>query len=520
MRQISRTTTVTSSVGGINAFDAISAMPEQDAITLRNWYPTTYGCTLRKGYVKHAGNFNGTVETMMVWKSNTGEETIFAIDGDGIYDITVVGDVVGAPQVSLTEPQVQSVILGNDAGTHLIGFNGSDNGVWYSALGWQRLLAGNGTDNGTWSGVDPANLIQCTVHQRRLWAVEKDTAIGWYLPPNQIYGIASNFDFGPVFKRGGFLQTLTTWTRDAGDGPDDYLLAISSVGEVAVYKGTDPDTADTWALVGVYFIGSTFTRRCTVKYGGDVVILTQYGLVSMNSVINNPSESALSTAISAKIQNLISNLVSEGDEREGWALTMYPSASMLILNVPGVEISQNFQLVLNTVRNAWTIFEGMSAFSWVTTVDSLLFGTGDAVYRAWEGHKDGAGYDNEGGRSIVGTVQQAFSFFGDLGNQKHFKMVRPTFITVSSFEYNVSINIDYRFDEPPEPNNPVQLFPQGVWDETNWDECTWAGGTNSVADWLSVTGIGFTASLAMTLKSSQEVTWVSTNWMYEIGGPV
>jgi hypothetical protein len=519
MRQVSTTKTVPSPVGGINAFDSLAAMPEQDAITLRNWYPTSYGNTLRKGYVRHAANFNGTVETLMSWKSNTGVEKLFAIDQSGIYDITVVGDISGPADVALTEPQVQNVSLVNDGGTNLIGFNGTDNGVWYSNSGWQRLLAGDGVATGTWSGVNPADLIQCTVHQKRLWAVEKDSSVGWYLPPSQIFGVAQNFDFGPLFSRGGFLQALATWTRDSGDGPDDYLLAISSAGEVAVYKGTDPNTADTWALVGVYFIGATFTRRCYTKYGGDVIILTQYGIVSMNSIINNPGESILENTISVKIQNLISNLVSEGDTREGWELTTFPPANMLILNVPGVILSQNLQIVLNTIRNSWTIFDNMAAFSWMSTTDSLLFGGSDFVYRAWEGYLDAADYNGENGKEIVTVGQQAFSFFGDIGNLKHFKMVMPTLLTSATFAYNIEVNVDYIFDEASEPDNPrgVNI---GIWDQSEWDDTVWAGGANSIADWRSVEGIGYTGSVTMTLKASSEVTWVSTNWMYEIGGPV
>lgn len=519
MKQISESTTMGSPVGGLNAYDAISSMSADDALILRNWYPSSYGCILRKGTVKHADGLNGNVDTCMVWKSNTGLETIFAIDQDGIYDITTPGDVSGTPDVLLTESHVQYVSMGNDAGTHLIGFNGADDGLWYSALGWQRLTAGDGIVNGTWSGVDPADLIHCTIHQRRLWAVEKDTAIGWYLPPNQIYGVASNFDFGPVFSRGGYLQAITTWTQDGGDGSDDYLLAISSSGEVAVYQGIDVASIDTWELVGVYFIGATFNRKCFMKYGGDVAILTQYGLISMNGVVDTESGSLLSNALSIKVQNLISELTSAGSSREGWEMVNYPSANMIIINVPGVESSQNAQLVLNTVRQSWCTFSGMAATSWISTRETLLFGMSGSVYRAWEGNKDEREYDSTGGVPITGSVQQAFSFFDKISQEKHFKMVRPSFLTDGNFDYNIGINVDYTFDEVDAPGQQVAVN-YGIWDDSEWDDSQWSGGTNSSAEWYGVVGIGFNASLIMTLTSTSSVTWVSTNWLYEAGGPI
>jgi hypothetical protein len=520
MRQISESTTVVCPIGGLNAYDALSSMGKEDAIILRNWYPSSYGCVLRKGTVKHADGFNGEVETGMVWKSNTGVETIFAIDQDGIYDITLPGDVTAPPDVLLTEPKVQHVSMGNDAGTHLIGFNGVDDGIWYSDTGWQRLTAGDGVDVGTWNGVDPADLIHCTIHQRRLWAIEKDSAIGWYLPPNQIFGIASNFDFGPVFSRGGYLQALTTWTRDSGDGSDDYLLAISSSGEVAVYQGIDVNDAPAnWSLVGVYFIGATFNRRCFMKYGGDVAILTQYGLISMNGVAQSQDGSPFSSALSIKIQNLISELTTEGSSREGWQLVNYPAANMVLVNVPGVETSQNAQLAFNTVRQAWCTFTGMPASCWMTTRENLLFGTIGAVYRAWEGTKDKVEYNNEGGNPITASVQQSFSFFDNLSQDKHFKMVRPTFLTDGNFDYNIGINTDYQFDTVDAPKQQAGIN-YGMWDNSDWDDAYWSGGTNASADWVGVVGIGFTASLIMTFTSTSEVTWLSTNWLFEAGGPI
>jgi hypothetical protein len=520
MKQISNSTTTVSPVGGLNTFDPISAMPKTDAIALRNFFPQSSGLGIRKGYRKFASRFTGVVKTVMPWRGVEGDIVIFAIDDDGIYDISDGGEVSGEPDVELTESECQYISFGNAAGTHLIGFNGVDNGFWYNGTSWTELASGNGSTSGTWSGVDPKDLIHVTAHQKRIWAVEVDSTRGWYLPPEQVYGIAASFDFGGAFTRGGYLQALTTWTHDGGDGMDDYLIAISSAGQIAVYKGISPDSAATWSLVGVYFVGATFSRRCFVKYGGDVVFITQYGVLTMNGILKSQDGSVLSTALSRKVQSLFSELSAEGSTRDGWQITLHPAANLLLVNVPGLQLDQNFQVALNTTIGSWTIFDGMSSCCWATDNDSLFFGGDGLVYLAWSGNADNVEEDGTGGEDIVASVQQAFDYFNAPGQLKHYKMVRPTFITTGAFDYNVGINVDFTFD-PSETPGTKGLSSTGIWDTSTWStEYLWAGGFTNSKSWSSVVDIGFAASVRMTVRSHIELVWTSTDWIFEKGGIV
>jgi hypothetical protein len=47
----------------------------------------------------------------------------------------------------------------------------------------------------------------------------------------------------------------------------DYLVLITSEGEVAIFNGYDPSNAATWALVGVFNMGKPMSKRCTSKNG-------------------------------------------------------------------------------------------------------------------------------------------------------------------------------------------------------------------------------------------------------------
>ena len=79
-----------------------------------------------------------------------------------------------------------------------------------------------------------------------MWVIENDTLSAWYLPVDSVGGAATEYDLSGIFRLGGYLLAGGTWTMDAGEGVDDYWIAVTSEGEVVVYQGTDPSSANTW----------------------------------------------------------------------------------------------------------------------------------------------------------------------------------------------------------------------------------------------------------------------------------
>lgn len=521
-QQVSGSTTVPAPTGGLNAFNPISNMPETDAIVMRNFFPEPFGCRVRKGYRQHATGLDGAVGTIMKYNGVDGVSKIFAVDQTAINDITLPGDYSAAtPIIGSTNPWWQFTNVSNAAGTHLVAFNGLNDGFLYDSTGYHALIVGvaPGADY-EWIGVDPKNLVQPVVHQKRLWAVEKNSTKAWYLPPEQVWGEAKSFDFLANFNRGGYLQALTTYTVDSGYGPDDFLVAISSAGEVALYSGIDPNDAASWKLVGVFHVGGTFTRRCWTKFGGDVAFLTQYGMLTMNSIVKPADDSVLNNALSQKIQYLISEVITEGSYRSGWDISSYAAANFMLINVPGVVPEQTFQLIYNTLTKAWTIFEGMIAYSWQPVGDSLFFGGNGVVYRAWEGSLDNVPINGEGGVNINAECQQAFSYFGQPGANKHYKMLRPTMLYGGRFKYRVGANMDFDFaTQPPPASFTTSNF--GVWNVSLWDAGdVWSGGSQSDKQWISIVGIGYAAAVRIAMETASEAVWVSTDWLFEKGGVV
>jgi hypothetical protein len=124
------------------------------------------------------------------------------------------------------------------------------------------------------TGVTTTTLSNISLFKNRVWFIQKDTLKAWYLPTGAVGGVAQVLDMSQICKYGGTLVDLDTWTLDAGYGADDNLVFVTSNGEVIVWRGTDPSSDATWALAGVWKLGSPVGNRCMLKYSGDLLLIT------------------------------------------------------------------------------------------------------------------------------------------------------------------------------------------------------------------------------------------------------
>jgi len=329
-----------------------------------------------------------------------------------------------------------------------------------------------------------------------------------------VQGVFTVFDFGALFSRGGFLQFLSTWTIDDGSGAADRLVAVSSNGEAVVYAGTDPNNAATWGLAGVYAVGSPVAgRRGFTKAGGDLIILTARGAVSMSAeIVSNQAQDSDRPVESNKIQFLLSELTSLYSSFNGWQLSYFAPINMLMINVPSVVEGGNIQLAANQITKAWTQFLGMDAACWTQYQGLPYFGgyTG-VIYRAWTGFVDEVKLNNTGGFPIVSLVQQAYSYFGGRSNVKQVGLYRPLFVASGLVSYTSSIVYDFA--------DNLQVIPAlllngavGTWGVSTWGSGRWSGGSSVQQSWNSAEGLGSAVSIKMTMVSDTDVLWVSTDY--------
>ena len=361
------------------------------------------------------------------------------------------------------------------------------------------------------TGVNSANLIHVNLFKNRLFYTQKDSLKVWYLPVNAIGGAAEQLDFGGIARNGGYIQAMATWTLDAGQGADDYAVFITNMGEVIVYNGTDPANAETWALKGVWQLGYVYNRRCFFKWSGDVLLLTQDGLVPLASALQS-SRLDPRVNLTDKIFYAISQAASLYSGNFGWQVMYFASPNMLLINVPTNSGTQQF--VMHTITKAWGQFTGINANCFEMNGDQLYFGGLGLVGKYFDGYSDN-------GTNINASVQQAYSYFDAPGQLKRFTLVRPILQTdngAPSVLCGINVDFDYQNQLGTVTFNPSATS-LGVWDGAIWDVSSWGGNLSLNKIWQSVSGLGFSGGMNMSMASQGiDVHWASTDYVMEKGG--
>jgi hypothetical protein len=309
-----------------------------------------------------------------------------------------------------------------------------------------------------------------------------------------------------MFARGGYLVAMGNWTIDSGSGVDDYAVFITSEGEVAVYRGTDPSDVATWQLVGVYQVGQPIGKRCMMKFASDLLIINKDGLQLMSAALSNAR--VYSPSVTDKIQPTLSQSISTYGTNYGWEAVFYADQDAIILNVP--VSGGSHQYAMNTLTKGWWRCTGWDAACFEVMGDYLYFGTTNAVKKAFIGR-------NDDGISIKAEALQAF---GDMGNKnmKQWVMAQPVILTDSN---NVgilaAINVDYDTSAP--TGSPS--FTSGtnaVWGTSRWGQGVWGGNLSVKRDWQTMGAIGLTGAVYIKSNSdNSNILWASTNYIYNVG---
>lgn len=500
------TKSIPAPVGGMNDRDALGAMDEKDAVILKNFWPLPSKVMLRRGSPLWVSGIGSAVESLMGYAPKTGTSALFAAAGTSFYNVTSTGTVGAAVVTSLTNARWQHVNVSNSGGNFLMAVNGADKLRGWNGSAW--WADGDGTHDIT--GVDTATVIGITLFKRRVWFVKSASASAWYLPVDAIAGAAVELDLGPLFKRGGSLQAIANWSLDAGIGIDDYAAFISSQGEVALYKGSDPASATTWALVGVFYIGSPIGRRCAAPLGGDVMLICRDGLVPLSKALMSSRVNS-QIALTDKIQNTISEKVALYASNFGWQPILYPGQDMIILNVP-IGTGAQVQYAMNTITGAWAQFTGWPANCFEVFDNELYYGANGNVFKAWSGYADN-------GSLINAEALQAFSYFGGASALKYFTMARPILATTENLNLLYGLNVDLDTTTQPDGSPTTTAVTADLWGTGLWGTAMWGAGLVQQLNWQTMTGVGYSAAAHIKASSSTgQMEWSSTDYGFQRGG--
>lgn len=463
-----------SPVGGINARDALQAMPPTDALILDNMFPESTYCQTRKGNRTHSTGCGGPIQSLMTYFAPDGSEQLFAGAMQNIWDVTSLGVATSAYSTDISSNRWQYVNFTNTSGTFLISVNGNDDPLKYDGSTWSvNSLSGSISAS--------SSLIYPFQFKERLFFCEEGSLDLWYLASEAISGALTRFPLGGVVEMGGSFIAGASFSFNAGVTIQDYFVALTSNGEAVIYTGINPNTD--FVLQGVYQVGLPIGNRPIVKIGGDVIIITTQGALPLSQVINNDRSKADKVALTAKIQNLFNKEAQAHSENFGWEALVYPMSRYVIFNIPQIEAVRQIQYVMNVISGSWCRFTNLNAGCWAMANNLLYFGGNDGtVYQANYGQ-------NDAGSNIAWDMKSAFSDCGEAGNSKFFTSTRPLFITSGEIDIAVGVNVDF---DNVAPTASVTASPgdSGIWGLSKWGIGKWGGSGILIRDWLTVGRFG------------------------------
>lgn len=468
-----------------------------------NYTGSVYQATIYNG-------IGGTLVASMVPEDTTAGDTSWPslLTGE-IWTVQGVATIKSGVVQGLTNSKWQYVNFATSGGNFLLTVNGADKLRGYNGTAW--YADGDGSHDIT--GLDTSTCPQIFVSHRRVWFVKTGSLSVYYLPVDSIAGAATEFPLRSLADKGGYIMAGTTWTIDSGTGADDHTVFVTSQGQVIVYRGIDPSNEVTWSLVGVFNVGSPFSRRCFAKLGGDLLLITYDGLFALSTYLQSDRVNVAGKALTDKIRNAMSDATANYHSNFGWEVIVYPVGNQIILNVPVQDGANQQQYVQNALNGSWCNFEGWDANCWALFNDELYFGSSNFVAKAWSGTADNVA-------NINTVAQQAFNYFGSRGQLKRFTMMRPMLFATGSPAILCNVNVDFQ-TETPSSALSFTLVAGALWDSAIWDSSVWGGALTVLKSWQGVTGTGYCAApVLQSATAGIELRWVSTDIVMEPGAVI
>lgn len=469
--------------------------PLWGASVLDNMYPSADGPVLMRGSALYATLGLGDAPTRSMFVYNAGNnERLFAATDEAIYDITTVLEpanvLIGAGNEDDVIGTEDDDIIGWASTLGLDVVNGQTGGNWISIQfatqgdvflrlvnGEDTPLVFNGTDFDTfpslnfvppYAGNDPADLSYVWAYKQRLFFIMKDTLDAYYLPVDEVGGDLTRLPLGGVFSRGGSILFGASWSLDAGHqgGLSEQCIFVTTEGEVAVYQGSNPSSADDWQKVGVYQIGRPRGNKAWVRDGGDIIVATSIGYVRLSEAIRREMAALGPTAVSYPIETAWNNAVEA--RPDPWACEIWASRQMAIVAIPTPAGQVPEWFIANVRTGAWAKRLNWDALCVVVFRERLFYGTpqGGVVEAGVTGLDQGAAY--------AGTCVPLFNDLGTPASFKITELVRAVGITPVEAGVQTSMQVDYVVSLPPNPAAlPVPVGTQWgntVWGGFNWGE--------------------------------------------------
>lgn len=510
-------------VGGVNTVSSGVDMPSTDSVLSYNLIGGEYGLRSRLGWREWCTGLGGEqVRSLLPFTGSTSATSrLFACTTSGIWDVSSSSatptQVVTFGTQNTDSGWGTSTVMVTAAGHFLCYWDEANGYHVYSENGAAWAVGGlSGTPV---TGVDPTDLVFGMSWKNRLWMVERDTARAWYLGVGAVTGAATAFTFGQRFKAGGDLRCLASWTYDGGSGIDDALVAVSGGGDVVIYKGTDPSSASTFGLSGVWFVGAVPAgRRLTTDVGGDLLVMSSTGIQSLRALTVDGGANA-GQYQTAKIANLFNQLQSDTANLRGWAMRLHPKDSAMMVLVP-VSVNQpTEQLVMSLATKGWHRYRdlpmGVCAEPWGGT---LYFGTEDGRVCVNDGYVDGVLLSNPNAYSTIQwSLLTAFSNLGDPNHKRVQQIITHILTQGGAVTHRAEARYNWDLSEV-DPVVAAASSGASAWDSGLWDVATWGGNYTTQRKVFGASGYGSQVAIAVRGATSSRMTLTGVDVAWDSGG--
>ena len=433
---------------------------------------------------------------------------VFALEYDAETAPFTAGETLTGGTSSATAAIVK-VIDGGTTGTlwlKTVSGTFQDNETITSAGG---SADANGTPTSLMTGITfpsgvtltTADLAYVWVYKQRLWFIQKDSLDAWYLPVDQITGELTKWPMGGIFTRGGTLVWGHAWSLDTGasGGLSEQCVFCTTEGEVAAYQGLYPSDLSGWNKAGLYRIGRPLGKKAFIVAGGDLVIATSVGFLSLAMASRFDYAALGQQAVSYPIEQDWSMAVDARGQTD-WRCQVWADGQMVLVAPPTPAGSQPVVFVANTNTGRWSAFTGWDVTAIEAFTGRLFFGSRDgAIRQAWVG-----GADEDA--PYVGRVLPLFDGLDAPASLKVVKMARA--VTRSSYQTpgRLSGHANFKKAFPPAPDT-VAIPAGNEWDNGIWGESVWDASRNEIVtgEWVSVGGSGHDIAIGYQVSSGANV---------------
>jgi hypothetical protein len=354
---------------------------------------------------------------------------------------------------------------------------------------------------------DASTMLFIFSFKSRLWFLQGGTGLAFFLPLNSIYGKAGVIDLGQFLTKGGGLAYAFNWTYDSGAGIDDRLVFVGNNGDMVIYEGTDPSSATAWKQVGTWYVGRVPKgRRGFETYAGDVIFVTEFGILSVSDLVsgritNLQGQSSVAPKVNPTVARTISATLSE----KYWQMVNFPSEELIMLLSPArtEDAGQRTCWCMSHFNRSWTTFTVMEPYAAVVHEGTFMFSDREGkLYQGFYGYQDGASYDETvEGNEVTGQFQTGFHDYGTPNANKRAQRVRILGRSDGTPTYLLRVVPEYSFEDMPNPGGAA-VFGSALWDVALWDSDLWQARAATWKKWFGVASFGKRLALQAAVRGS------------------